>query len=172
MDEPLPRSLHSSTVVEGQTYVWGGVNKDLLEKNVSLREYRSVVSSFNPYLETWTSLTPEGSPPSGTQCGACASAAGQHLYTYGGWNGDFHGSLHCLDTKALKWTKLANTGPMKKQSCGMVAYDSQLMLFGGYGIPSGPIQQPGSKFVWNDEYTDGRGWSNELHTFSLQEGEF
>lgn len=168
--EPYPRSLHLSTVVEGQTYLWGGVNRDLLEKKVSLKEFRSTVSAFNHYLETWTPLRPEGSPPSGTQCGACTSA-GHNLYTYGGWNGDFDGCLNCLDTKALKWTKLASNGPMKKQSCGMIAFNDQLLLFGGYGVHSGHDIQPGSDFVLNGEFLDSRGWSNELHLFDLQKGE-
>ncbi len=152
--------------------MWGGVNKDLLQKRMSLKEFTSLTSSFNPYLETWTALTPGGSPPSGTQSGACASV-GHNLYTYGGWNGAFDGCLHRLDTKMSTWTKLSTTGPMKKQSCEMVGYDNKLMLFGGYGVasvPSGPAQ-PGSTFVRNKEYTDGRGWSNELHVFDIQEGE-
>ena len=170
--EPAPRSLHLSTVVEGQTYVWGGVNKDLLQKKITLKEFTSLTSAFNPYLETWTTLNPRGSPPSGTQCGACASV-GHNLYTYGGWSGDFDGCLHQFDTKMLTWTKLSTTGPMKKQSCGMVGYDDKLMLFGGYGVPSIPSDpaQPGSTFVQNKEYTDGRGWSNELHVFDIQKGE-
>ena len=44
------------------------------------------------------------------------------------------------------------------------------LLFGGYGIPSDPIQ-PGAEFVKSSRFTDGRGWTNELHTFDLIKGE-
>ncbi len=59
---------------------------------------------------------------------------------------------------------------MRKTGCGMVAYKSSLVLFGGYGVPSGPTP-PGAEFAQNTRYTDGRGWTNELHTFDLEEGE-
>ena len=56
---------------------------------------------------------------------------------------------------------------MRKVGCGMVACDSKLVLFGGYGIPSGPTQS-GAEFIKNSTYTDGRGWTNEVHTFDKQ----
>ena len=56
---------------------------------------------------------------------------------------------------------------MRKAGCGMVSYDDQLILFGGYGTPSGPTQ-PGAEFV---EHTGGAGWTNELHMFNVQKGE-
>ena len=52
----------------------------------------------------------------------------------------------------------------------MIAYGSSLVVFGGYGSPCGPTQ-PGAEFVKNDNYTDGSGWSNELHVFDVMEGE-
>ena len=59
---------------------------------------------------------------------------------------------------------------MRKSGCGMVSYLDKLILFGGYGIPSGPTQ-PGAQFIKNSKYTDGRGWTNELHMFDVQKGE-
>ena len=80
------------------------------------------------------------------------------------------GSLHCLDTRTLMWRKLASAGPMKKRQSGMITYGNQLLLFGGYGVPSGPIQ-PGSQLVLDSRCTDGSGWTNELHMFDLGRGE-
>lgn len=58
--------------------------------------------------------------------------------------------------------------PTKKFGCKMVVTnDNRLVLFGGYGIPSGPTQ-PGAEFILN---TNGNGWTNELHSFDLWEGE-
>ena len=59
---------------------------------------------------------------------------------------------------------------MRKAGCEMVSYGSKLVLFGGCGIPSGPTQ-PGAEFVKSSKYTDGIGWTNELHTFDLIKGE-
>ena len=52
----------------------------------------------------------------------------------------------------------------------MIEFDKKLLLFGGYGYPSGPTQ-PGAKFIKNSKYSYGRGWNNELHLFDLKEGE-
>ena len=52
----------------------------------------------------------------------------------------------------------------------MIAFDRKLLLFGGYGILSGPTQ-PGVKFIKNSNSLSGRGWTNELHLFDLKEGE-
>ena len=60
---------------------------------------------------------------------------------YGGRTKDF---LQ-LDTRTWTWKQLSSTGPMRKVGCGMVAHGSNLVLFGGYGIPSGPTQ-PGAEF--------------------------
>ena len=169
--EPSARFGSFSSIVEGKIYLWGGDNENLKTKT-AFEEFAASVYTFDPYLETWATLNPGGSPPSGIYGGGCASA-GHHLYTYGGRNvsaGEDDGCLHCLDTRTLMWSKLASTGPMKKQNCGMIAYGNSLLLFGGFGIPSCPTQ-PGSEFVLNDNNDDGRGWTNELHCFDLREGE-
>jgi hypothetical protein len=52
----------------------------------------------------------------------------------------------------------------------MVVNGNKLILFGGYGFPSHPIQ-PGAQFTEDSRYTNGVGWTNELHMFDLEEGE-
>jgi hypothetical protein len=52
----------------------------------------------------------------------------------------------------------------------MISYNSKLVLFGGYGYPSGPTQSR-AEFVEDSKWADGRGWTNELNTFDLEEGE-
>ena len=169
--EPSARSSSFCSLVEGKTYLWGGLSQDLNDGNTSLEEFAASVYTFDPYLETWATLTPGGSPPSGIVSGACA-CAGHHMYTYGGLNisaGADDGSLHCLDTRTLMWTKLASTGPMKKLYSRMVTHGNQLLLFGGYGVPTANMQP--ESFVLKDTRTHGRGWTNELHTFDLGKGE-
>ena len=44
-------------------------------------------------------------------------------------------------------------------------FQDKLATFGGYGIPTGPIQ-PGATFI-KDPFDTGIGWSNELHVFDI-----
>ena len=166
--EPSPRFAQFSAVVEGKLCVYGGRTKDFLKEKSGLA---SSVHSFDGLLESWYSEDTGGDvPPPGLHYGACASS-GQHVYVYGGVDGSaYQGSLHQLDTRTRTWKQLSSIGPMREAGCGMVAYDSNLVLFGGYGIPSGPTQ-PGAEFVKSSKYTDGVGWTNELHTFDLIKGE-
>ena len=162
--EPSPRWGHYSALVEEKSCVWGGRTKDFLKEN---SELASSIHSFDPFLEFWDKNKLSGVPPPGLYYGACASA-GHHVYLYGGHDGSCHqSSLHQLDTRSWTWKQLSSAGPMKKAACGMVACDSKLVLFGGYGIPSGPTQ-PGAEFIRS---IGDSGWTNEVHTFNLKEGE-
>ena len=165
--EPSPRWGHVSAGVGEQLYLWGGRTKDFAkEKAVLLRR----THCWDPLLECWQHKECSGLLPPALYEGACASIA-HHIYLYGGHDGSaWHGSLYQLDTKSLEWQQLSPEGPMKKAGCGMVAYGNKLVLFGGYGRPSGPTQ-PGAEFVKATRYTDGRGWTNELHSFDVVGGE-
>ena len=166
--EPSPRWGQFSAVVEGKLCVYGGITKDFLKEKGWLA---SSVHSFDELLESWSSEDTGGDvPPPGVYDGACASA-GYHVYVYGGHDGSARqGSLHQLNTRTRTWKQLSSTGPMRKTGCRMVSYGSNLVLFGGFGIPSGPTQ-PGAEFVKSSRSTDGRGVTNELHTFDLIKGE-
>ena len=165
--EPSPRWGHFSALVEEKFCVWGGRTKDFLKEK---SELASSIHSFDPFLEFWDKNKLSGDPPPGLYHGACASA-GHHVYLYGGTDGScYQSSLHQLDTRSWTWKQLSSAGPMWKSACEMIAHDSKLVLFGGYGVPSGPIQ-PGAEFIKSSRFTDGRGWTNEVHTFDLKEGE-
>ena len=166
--EPSPRWGQFSAVVEGKLCVYGGRTKDFLKEKSGLA---SSVHSFDGLLESWSSEDTCGDVPLPGLCDGACAYSGQHVYVYGGYDGSAHqGSLHQLDTRTWTWKQLSSTGPMRKAGCKMVAYDSNLVLFGGYGIPSGPTQ-PGAEFVKNSTHTGGGGWTNELHTFDLIKGE-
>ena len=128
----------------------------------------SSVHSFNPVLESWAENKPSGAPPPGLHSGASASE-GHHLYLFGGYDGShLQCSLHQLDTRSWVWKQLSSGGgPMRKGGAGMVTCGSKLVLFGGYGVSTGSIQ-PGAKFVADNKFTNGTGWTNELHTFDLR----
>ena len=147
MDEPSPRSHHFSAAVVDKLNVWGG-GGGLGESVVT-----SIIHHYDPDSETWNTNTCEGPHPPGIRWGACASA-GHHLYTYGGRDegGNEQGTLHLLDTRSRRWKLISSEGgrPMEKTGCGMIIYDSKIVLFGGFS---------------NNRNT------NELHTFNLKEGE-
>ena len=166
--EPSPRWGQLSAVVEGKLCVYGGRTEDFHKEKSRLA---SSVYSFDPFLESWSASKCSGVPPPALYRSACASA-GHHVYVYGGYDGsDLQGSLHELDTRTWTWKQLSSSGPMmRKAGCGIVVYGSKLVLFGGYGIQSGPTQ-PGAEFVKSSTFTGGRGWTNELHTFDLIKGE-
>ena len=166
--EPSPRWGHHSALVEEKFCVWGGRTKDFLQEK---SELESSVHCFDPLLEFWDESSSGVPSPVLLYPGACASA-GHHVYLYGGHDRSrLQSSLHQLDTRSWTWKQLSSAcGPMRKQGCGMVAHDSKLVLFGGYGIPSGPTQ-PGAEFIKDSRFTGGAGWTNEVHTFDLKEGE-
>ena len=65
---------------------------------------------------------------------------------------------------------MAKDGPMRKDASGMVHFNSnKLAVIGGYGHPAGPIQ-PESSFIPNERFTDGTGWTNEIHVFDICAG--
>ena len=166
LSEPSPRWGHHSAAVGGQLYVWGGRTKDFSKEK---SELAVSVHSFNQCMETWQTRATTGKCPPTVYRGSCTSS-GHHLYLYGGSDGHcYNDSLHQLDTDSLEWSQLPS-GPMKKIRCGMVSYEDKLILFGGYGTPSCPTQ-PGAEFVEN-RTTNGRGWTNELHMFDLQKGDY
>ena len=172
--EPSPRFAHVSASVGEQLYLWGGVTEDFYkvqEKDVLSRR----IHCWDPLREYWQHKECSGRLPPALYYGACASTD-HYLYFYGGLDGSaYHGSLYQLGTKSLEWQQLSPTGPMpmKKHGCGIVAYGTEnkkLVLFGGYGIPSG-LTQSGAEFVKSTSFTDGRGWTNELHSFDVLGGE-
>ena len=169
LSEPSPRWGHFSAPVGEEFCVWGGRTEDFSKEKVSA----SSVYRFDPLLESWSENKPSGGgpPPPGLYAGSCTSTS-DHLYLYGGQDGShYHGSLHQLDTKSWSWKQqLSSAGPMSKSDCGMVTYGNMLVLFGGFGFPSGPTQ-PGAEFIIYEKSTSGIGWTNELHTFDLKEGE-
>ena len=173
--EPIAREAHASFAVDGEVYVyvWGGATRGSSEND---RLAPSRIEQFDPYLEVWDQLSTVGTPHPGFSDAVCTSF-GEHVYMYGGYNvgkGIQDGILSCLDTKTLAWSMLSPArtagGPMSKTGCGIVHFHhDKLAVIGGYGVPTGPTQ-PGSLFIRNIMFTDGRGWTNEIHIFDIRQG--
>ena len=170
--EPSPRFGHGTAAVGGRCYLWGGRVQDFTASG--RKKLASTVDIFDPYLETWEEHPTTGVPPPGMYCGACTSLL-DSLYWFGGYDGRSHyNSLHRLDTTTLEWREIQPLnqadGPMRKSGREIVSFlQDKLAVFGGCGIPTGPTQ-PGAIFTKDTRYTDGWGWSNELHVFNITEG--
>ena len=175
--EPAARGGHISFSIKGKLYTWGGVTHDNDESSMILANN---IDQFDPYIEVWSRLNTEGSPQPGRN-GAASALLGEQLYTYGGTQDVgkdmYAGVLSYLDLDTLTWSLVSPAGndgaPMKKTGCGMVHLSQdKLAVIGGYGIPIDPTQpQVGSTFVKHTRFTDGRGWTNEIHLFDLNQGD-
>jgi len=170
--QPSPRYFHHAAPVGGRCFLWGGCVPDF--SATSRKKLALTVEIFDPYLEIWEQQSTSGVPPPGLYYGTSVSLLDQ-LYSFGGFDGaSYYNTLHMLDPTSFEWKRLRvlnqDDGPMRKAGCGMAPYgQDRLALFGGYGIPTGPTQ-PGATFTKDTRCTDGRGWSNELHIFNVNEG--
>ena len=152
---PSPRSYSFVASIKDRLYLWGG-NKDAEPNTVHI---------YSVDTETWMREFTKGPhPPAGLNNGGC-SLAGQHIYLYGGCYGSsLSGSLYQLNTDNWSWSELSNSagGPVRKDGCGMITYKDQLVVVGGYYGSNKHLKQPGSRYE--------RGWTNELHCYSLTTG--
>ena len=170
--EPAVRFAHVSFVAEGKVYLWGGQTQEGSEDDGI--KLANCIEQFDPYLKVWSQLNTAGTPHLGLEGAACASS-GEHVFLYAGLKGGLKGVLSCLNLKSLTWSQLSpecgtTGGPMRKSTCGMVHFHhDKLVVIGGYGFPTGPTQ-PGSTFSKDTRFTDGRGWTNEIHVFDLSQG--
>ena len=168
--EPVPRYHHISQCVGSIVIVQGGQTKDFSEK--SRQHLTSVVEVFDPYSELWEQKQVKGDGPEpGTYFAASASL--HDLFTFGGrFNGIYFNTLHRLDTKTWSWHQVspqnADGAPMPKCFCGMISFRDGLGVFGGHGMPRGPTEP--QSFIKDSGFTDGSGWINEFHIYSIPEG--
>ena len=137
-------------------YLWGG-ERDAEPETVFL---------FRRDTKTWARQRTRGPhPPAGLRSGCCC-VAGQHLYIYGGWDGQSrYGTLYELNTNLWFWTKLSaggSRGPGKKTGCRMISYKDQLLVVGGCDD-----KMPSSRQA-EASYEDG--YTNEVHCFNLTTG--
>jgi len=161
--EPSPRLNHSSVQVQDNAYLWGGFTQD---------SSRNEVNIFDCHSESWKERSTAGVPPPGQYYGSF-TVVGSNLYYFGGHDGrKCFSSVHELQLSNLEWNEImqSNTadGPSPKCGCGVVAYQQQLALIGGYSsAPTGPLQS-GAEFI--ESNYPGKGWNNQFHLFSIKEG--
>ena len=142
----------------GTLFLWGGLGGAGPE----------TVYTYSVNTETWMKeLTKGPHPPVGLLLNGGCTLAGRCIYLYGGSDGiSYSGSLYELNTDGFTWSELSNDGgPLKKTGCGMITYKDQVLVVGGRYKPDEVFsKQPGSRYE--------RGYTNELHSYSLSAGKF
>ena len=172
--EPLPRLLHTSSRIGSRLLIHSGVTKDNSVKNK--QRIASLIEIFDSHTKLWKQKKVTGETPVPGICSAASASINDDLFTFGGHDGSkYYNTLHKLKDTS-QWLELCpqnkrEDSPMAKIGAGMVAFGDSLVVMGGYGIPHGPIQ-PGSSFIRDTRRDDGRGWTNEFHTYNLMDGAF
>ena len=123
---PSPRSSPFIAPAGDLAYLWSGEGDT----------EPGAVFIYSEETEMWTrKLTKGQHPPTGLHNGACC-IADQHFYLYGGHDGSSgHSALFQLNLADWSWKELSNCspgGPGKKTGSRMVAYNHNLVVFGGY----------------------------------------
>ena len=176
--EPMPRYRHASAPVGNKVLMCCGVTEDFSEQ--TKERLSTVVDIFDPQNELWEEKQTTGDLPVPGVRGMASASFGDDFFMFGGvlmfgYPGKWVKSLLRLDTKTYRWSELSGprnpkaNSPMAKSGASMVACGDYLAVFAGYGIPDGPTQ-PGSSFIVDAGYTDGRGATNEFHIFNLNQG--
>ena len=152
---PSPRSGHFSAGRNRSTLYWGGATWNKTKKKhvpVTDLEY---LYELDVVTDKWKKHLLKGQHPPGVYNCACA-VVGDCSYLYGGFDkeGKPTGSLFELNLSTKSWRELSHPGtggPERNYSCGMVAYNSTLIVYGGL---------------------TGYGFTNELHQFDIKIGEW
>ncbi len=130
---PSARSDPAVVAYEDQIYTIGGINS---------QGVFSGVDRYDPLADTWTSLTPKPLPVFNAQ----AAVINGEIYVPGGRisNDNLYPSekLEIFDTNTEQWHTGASL-PVPLSAYGMVAYDGDLYVFGGWD---------GNKYI-NSVYT-------------------
>ena len=159
--QPIPCAFPFSAEADGLHYCWRGYGPN--ERSNSLFVYEC-------NTETWTIKPTTGPAHRGLWIG-CSVIVGRYFYTFGGVD-EFtdYNDMSKLDLDTLQWSNVQTTGshPIKKFGYGLVRMDERtLCCIGGYGIDP---TQPGSTFTRDNRFSDGSGWTNEIHLFDVQDG--
>ena len=150
---PSPRDYHFSAGRNRSAFYWGGKTWDQAKKEHVPVVDLEYLYELEVVTDKWKKHLLKGQHPPGVCDGACA-VVGDYIYFYGGLDkeGERTGSLFELNLSTKSWRELSRPGtggPQEKCSCGMVAYNSTLIIYGGFAVD---------------------GLINELHMFDLKTG--
>lgn len=120
---PGERHQHTTTVIEGQMYVYGG-------RSVGTGGFLNDLWVYDPTVDTWTELT--ASPE--TRSSHSAAAINGKMYVFGGVGGTpvaYLNDLWAYDPATDGWSQLAS-GPPTLRDHSAVAINGLMYVFGGY----------------------------------------
>lgn len=178
--EPPARWGHVAAIHDDKLYIWGGYIKSMSEN------IRKDVYIFDHQSKKWTKQTIKSGFPSIYYSCAYANAdadandKSQFVYIFGGCGinvDERSNALCCLDLENMTWTECKNTGdtPGCKSGAGMVVWNGQLVLFGGYGYRriNPPLGDDVTSFSVDPEFQQiGLGWTSDLHFYDVSKGEY
>jgi hypothetical protein len=179
--QPRGRRGHTSHIIEGNLYMWGGYQEDLPRVHDS--EEKKSFTSFLEVLDLsrgkWQQHLTLGQPPLAVYDYSSA-VIGNDIYYFGGYcpheygDGCYHNSLYRLNVVSKEWSEVSPTttdnGPMKKSRCGMAAIrinnQDLLIVIGGYGPTNN--NTPHQHNALYEESSNGRYvYTNEIHYYDL-----
>eukprot|EP01127_Copromyxa_protea_P019030 TRINITY_DN6095_c1_g1_i2.p1 TRINITY_DN6095_c1_g1~~TRINITY_DN6095_c1_g1_i2.p1 ORF type:complete len:468 (+),score=84.96 TRINITY_DN6095_c1_g1_i2:248-1651(+) len=142
---PEGRCGHSTTLVDGKIWVFGGRVKVPLGSGIfsgTGLQYRNDLYCFDPATSEWTRYEPRGIGPSGRALHS-ANAIGHKIYIFGGANSSGQGDdtsgfcdLYELDIDTMTWSECETKGTPPTPCYGhsaTVTPDETIFFFGGKG---------------------------------------
>lgn len=121
---PIPRQLHSASVVGELIYIFGGKSSSGCFGDLAV---------FDTKLLTWEHLSADGIFPAG-RWGHSATVVKDHIVIFGGWNGTWcFNDTHVFDTKNSSWKAIQIRGifPAARAYHSLACVGERLFLFGG-----------------------------------------
>ena len=164
--EPEPRFGACSATVGRKQYIWGGGFSG------GVFAPTNTVLILDLATSLWTEQQLSGPYPPGVAYPACA-IIGHSLFIFGGWTEKgYSNSMYKLGTTTLKFSVVKATNievsPIPKLSVMIPLSTNILLVVCGYGIP---IQKRSTGlFIKERGSTDGCGYTNEVHCFTLDGG--
>ena len=155
----LERSEHSTIILDGKLYSWGGSRLNIPYEHDSdkKRNLTSFVEVFDIPSLSWSRVPKVGIPPAAMMIYSCASI-NDTVYYFGGnckSSDCYHNDVFAFSTSGNKWNQVLYTDtkntPMKKSGSGMISFSSNkedyLLTIGGLGstpatIPSHSVYTP------------------------------
>ena len=143
--ELLERTYHSTIIVDGKMYSWGGARPDMpfVHGIIDKMELISFVEVFDVPSLSWSRVPTAGIPPTAVMGYSCASINNE-VFFFGGCCKSldcYHNDTFVLNTASKEWSRVlyanAEMAPMKKVGHRMISFSSDkedyLLVVGGVG---------------------------------------
>jgi hypothetical protein len=153
---PTPRYYHAATVVSGELWIFGGLD--------AAGHVLGDIWTYHPRTNAWEQRTSSGAAPE-PRWGHTATAIGDKIYLYGGWNATSLADdyMYILDALTRTWTRGARVGapcgPRYGHSAVPTSYG--ISIFGGFqemGVPAASFTYQPASNNWQTLSFTGSGF--------------